>query len=113
MRVDDYRFYAQLCRIFGIILLTVGILLPIFTTSWYTFLGRTYYDAPYLGLGIALVISGIILITTDSILSREYNIRKVQRQAMPVAPLVGYCPNCGTAREEGRPYCKKCGQRLP
>jgi uncharacterized membrane protein len=113
LRVDDYRFYGQLCKIFGVALLVVGILLPIFTTTWYTFLGRTYYDSPYLGHGIALAAIGIVLIVLNLILVREYRFRTTKTQGEPVAPSVGYCPYCGAVREEGGTYCRKCGKKLP
>jgi hypothetical protein len=60
-----------------------------------------------------MVILGIILIVASQILYREYGLKTTGMEAKSVARAVGYCPYCGTAREEGAIYCEKCGKRLP
>jgi ABC-type Fe3+ transport system permease subunit len=88
LRVDDYRFYEQLCVVFGIVLLIIGIALPIFTTTvyrgWLT--GNLHFDSPYLGHGIALVVIGVILIVISQILRREYKFRITGKEAKPTPP---------------------------
>lgn len=113
MRIDDYRYYGYLCRIFGISLVVIGILLPLLTATYYTmWLGYTYYDHPHVRQGITLAAFGIVLIVLSSILFREYNFRKAETQARPLAPPTGYCPYCGTGREEDATYCENCGKKL-
>ncbi|MGD0028750.1 MAG: hypothetical protein ABSC91_07405 [Candidatus Bathyarchaeia archaeon] len=68
MRVDDYRYYGQICLGFGIILLVVGVVLPIFIISWFT------------DYGIAMAVVGAILIIVSQILYREYRLRSTQQQ---------------------------------
>lgn len=79
MRVDDYRFYGQLCLIFGIVLLVLGIIIPVLTMTsyYYPWLGITTYEAPYLKHGIVLVAIGVILIVVSQMLYREYRAYKI------------------------------------
>jgi hypothetical protein len=71
-------------------LLIIGVALPILTIKRYVYLftGNTaYYEAPYLGTGIALVVIGIILIVVSQILYREYRIRIEENKAKMTAVL--------------------------
>ncbi|MGA2309828.1 MAG: hypothetical protein ABSG57_09820 [Candidatus Bathyarchaeia archaeon] len=68
MRVDDYRYYGQICLGFGIILLVVGVVLPIFIITWFT------------DYGIVMAVVGAILIVVSQILYREYRLRSTQQQ---------------------------------
>jgi uncharacterized membrane protein YdbT with pleckstrin-like domain len=87
LRVDDYQFYGRLCLGFGILLLLIGIALPIFTTTYYSVFGITYYvNSPYLGGGIAMVIIGIILIVLSLVLFREYGFRLKEQQTQVPPP---------------------------
>jgi len=75
---------------------------------------------PYQGIGAFLVVAGVVFLALAFLYpsQRRHATQEVQSapqpvHATPVAPTVSYCPYCGTAREEGRPYCRKCGQKLP
>jgi hypothetical protein len=81
LRVDDYKFYRQLFLGFGILLLIIGIALPIFTLTFYSPFGSTYYvNLPYWGDGIAMVIIGIILIVLSQVLHRRHTFRLQEQQ---------------------------------
>lgn len=116
MRIDDFRFYGQLCRVIGLVLIIGGVALPMLTAQYITYVYNILppeWRFPYLVHGVALVTIGIVCIILSVILFREYDIRKAETQAKPVASSVGYCPYCGAAREEGAAYCRKCGKELP
>lgn len=117
MRIDDYRFYGKLCLAFGMLMMVIGFAVAVLGIQWWTswLTGETYYSDPYLGVGAGIVIIGVILIVVSQllyreygILYREYDIRKVENPTKPVS----FCPYCGTAKEEGATYCRKCGKKL-
>lgn len=70
---------------FGIAMIVVGILVPLFTTTWYrewltdvltwdmiAIREVRYFDSPYLGSGVILVGIGIALTVFSEILFREW-----------------------------------------
>jgi hypothetical protein len=85
LRVDDYRFYGELCLAFGILLIVIGIILPLATIRYYTLFGSLIsVESPYLGYGIVMVIIGIILIVLSQILHREYKVRANESSVKPL-----------------------------
>ena len=78
MRLDDYRFYSNICLIFGIILIFIGVVVPIATIKEVRYLYDLFppeYRVPYLAHGIIVTVVGIVLSTASLILKREHNIR--------------------------------------
>jgi uncharacterized membrane protein len=94
LRIEDYRFYGQLCLGFGTLLLIIGCLVAFFTTIFTTgvspistLLGPYFYGSPYVGEAIALVVMGIILIVGSQILFREWRIKSAEtKQTLPHPP---------------------------
>jgi len=78
MSVEEYRYYAKLCRKCGITTIIIGIVLPILTAHEI----RYRYDIlpsewtfPYVGYGIAIVIVGMGLLIFSKALLRGRKIR--------------------------------------
>jgi uncharacterized membrane protein len=89
MRTDDFRFYGQLCRIIGIVLIVIGVILPILTAQYITYLYNILppeWRFPYLIHGIALVTIGIVFIILSVVLYREYGWRLKETRIPPPPP---------------------------
>lgn len=86
MRVEDYRFYGQLCLILGLILVLIGVALPVLATIVYRgwsagSLAALYFGSPLLGSGVIVAIIGIWFILIGQVLYREYRLRRKVRNA--------------------------------
>lgn len=109
MKYEDWKYFAWICTVLGVLLLIGGGIAYSYeeTVYWLGYpIGTTY---PYRDYSVPLFIFGVVLfIIGVASFGRAQEERKLE---IP-KPVTRFCPQCGKALSPDVKFCPHCGKEL-
>jgi hypothetical protein len=110
MQYSDWKMISTFSLVLGAVLVLGGGLAYTYYNS-YTGFGISLYDYPYRNFAIPLLIPGVVLLVLGAVTGQRAKDEPIFAKPT-IAPVLGFCPNCGLKRDSDSLYCKKCGHKF-